>query len=102
VDLSEEGEVVDRNKGYFGVKLRGYDAMMRRGVKGSSAGRMGQAEEQAYQQEEGAGERLFAVIKRGFKAGYVVVTTVPCVHVKMVFAYFCFNLVQLGTLAGRS
>jgi len=32
----------------------------------------------------------------------VLVTTVPRVHVKMMFACFCFNLVQLGTLAGKS
>jgi len=31
VDLSLEGEVVYRDKGYFGVEPRGYDATMRRG-----------------------------------------------------------------------
>jgi len=35
------------------------------------------------------------------RAGHVLVTTVQRVHVKMVFACFCFNLMQLGTLAGR-
>jgi IS5 family transposase len=34
VDLSREGEVVYRDKGYFGVKPRGFDATMRRGVRG--------------------------------------------------------------------
>ena len=34
VDLSREGEVVYRDKGYLGVKPRGYDATMRRGVRG--------------------------------------------------------------------
>ena len=43
------------------------------------------------------GERPFALIKRVFGAGYVLVTTVPRVRVKMVFACLCFNLVQLGT-----
>ena len=47
------------------------------------------------------GERPFTVIKRVFNAGHVLVTTVQRVHVKMVFACFCFNLMQLGTLAGR-
>jgi IS5 family transposase len=42
------------------------------------------------------------VIKRMFGSGHVLVTTVKRVHVKMVFACFCFNLVQLGTLAARS
>jgi IS5 family transposase len=47
-------------------------------------------------------ERLFVVIKRVFNVGYVLVTTVHRVRVKMVFACFCFNLFQLGTLAARS
>jgi IS5 family transposase len=38
------------------------------------------------------------VIKRVFGSGHVLVTTVPRVHVKMVFACLCFNLLQLGTL----
>ena len=32
----------------------------------------------------------------------VLVTTLPRVHVKMVFACLCFNLVQMGSLAARS
>ena len=45
------------------------------------------------------GERPFAVIKWGFGSGHVLVATVERVHVEMVFACLCFNLVQLGTLA---
>ena len=40
------------------------------------------------------------MIKRVFNMGHVLVTTVERVRVKMVFACFCFNLVQLGSLAG--
>jgi len=47
------------------------------------------------------GERPFAVLKRIFNSGHVLVTTVPRVHVKMTFACLCFNLVQLDTLAAR-
>ena len=32
-----------------------------------------------------------------FGAGHALVTTVPRVRVRMVFACLCFNLVQLGT-----
>jgi len=46
------------------------------------------------------GERPFAVIKRVFHAGHVLVTTVKRVHVKMVFACLCYDLVQLNTLGG--
>jgi IS5 family transposase len=38
VDLSLPGEVVYRDKGYFGVGPRGFDATMRRGVRGHPLG----------------------------------------------------------------
>ena len=34
VDLSNPGEVVYRDKGYFGVEPRGYDATMKRATRG--------------------------------------------------------------------
>jgi IS5 family transposase len=43
-------------------------------------------------------ERQYAVIKRVFKAGHVLVTTVSRVNVKMIFTAFCFDLYQLVTL----
>ena len=102
VDLSREGEVVYRDKGYFGVEPRGYDATMRRGVRGHPLGIRDRLRNRRISRKRSPGERPFAVIKRVFHAGHVMVTTVRRVHVKMVFACFCFNLVQLGTLAARS
>ena len=101
VDLSWPGEVVYRDKGYFGVEPRGYDATMRRGVRGHPLGIRDRLRNRRINRKRAPGERPFAVIKRVFHAGHVLVTTVPRVHVKMVFACLCFNLVQLGTLAGR-
>ena len=102
VDLSRPGEVVYRDKGYFGVEPRGYSATMRRGVRGRPLGIRDRLRNRRISRKRSPGERPFAVIKRVFHAGHVLVTTVKRVHVKMVFACFCFNLVQLGTLAGRS
>ncbi len=102
VDLSRKGEVVYRDKGYFGVKSRGYSATMRRGVRGHPLGIRDRLRNRRINRKRAPGERPFAVIKRMFGSGHVVVTTLPRVHVKMVFACLCFNLVQLGTLAGRS
>ena len=101
VDLSREGEVVYRDKGYFGVEPRGYDATMRRGVRGRPLGIRDRLRNRRINRKRAPGERPFAVIKRVFNAGHVLVTTVPRVHVKMVFACFCFSLVQLATLAAR-
>jgi len=43
-------------------------------------------------------ERPFAVIKRGFHAGHVMVTTVARTHVKNIFSCFAFDLNQLLTI----
>ncbi len=102
VDLSRLGEVVYRDKGYFGVKPRGYSATMRRGVRGHPLGIRDKLRNRRINRKRAPGERPFAVIKRMFCSGHVLVTTLPRVHVRMVFACLCFNLVQLGTLAARS
>jgi IS5 family transposase len=102
VDLSRPDEVVYRDKGYFGVEPRGYDATMRRGVRGHPLGIRDRLRNRRISRKRAPGERPFAMIKRVFNAGHVLVTTVERVRVKMVFACLCFNLVQLGTLAARS
>ena len=38
VDLTEENEVVYRDRGYFGAKTKAYDATMKRAVKGHTLG----------------------------------------------------------------
>ena len=102
VDLSRPGEVVYRDKGYFGIKPRGYDATMRRGVRGRRLGFRDRSRNRRISRRRAPGERPFAVIKRVFKARHVLVTMVARVRVKIVFACFCFDLVPLGFLAGRS
>jgi len=102
VDLSRPGEVVYKDKAYHGVKSRGYDATMKRGARGHPLGIRDKLRNRRINRKRAPGERPFAVIKRVFGSGHVLVTTLPRVHVKMVFACFCFNLVQLGTLAARS
>ena len=47
------------------------------------------------------GERSFVVIKRVFGSGHVLVTSLPMVRVKLVFACLCFNLFQLGQVEWR-
>jgi transposase, IS5 family len=44
------------------------------------------------------GERPYSVIKRVFRAGHVLVTTVQRVNVEMVFNVIAFNLCQLCIL----
>ena len=53
---------------------------------------------QAYNDLGPKDQTKFAVIKRVFHGGWVLVTSLPRVRVKMVFSCFCFNLLQLWTL----
>ena len=98
VDLSVPGEVVYRDRGYQGVKPRGYDATMKRASRGHPLGIQDKLRNMRISRRRCPGERPFAVIKRVFGSGHVLVTSLMRVRVKLVFACLCFNLVQLGRL----
>jgi len=98
VDLSTEGEVVLRDKGYFGVKAKGIDFTMKRRTTDQPLGDLDIERNRLISKLRSPGERPHAVIKRVFGAGRVLVTTVKRVHVKMVVTAIAFNLYQLCTL----
>jgi transposase, IS5 family len=98
VDLSVVGEVVYRDKGYFGVVPRGWDATMLRGVLGHRLGFRDQLRNNRIGSRRRPVERGFALLKRGFGLGRMLVTRLDRVRVKLLFACFCFNLVQLESL----
>ena len=98
VDLSQSGEVVYRDKGYQGVVPRGWDATMKRASRGHPLSIWDRLRNRRISKKRCPGERPFAVIKRVFGSGHVLVTSLPRVRVKLVFACLCFNLVQLGRL----
>jgi len=80
------------------VTPRGFDATMRRGVRGHPLCEADKARNRRIGLKRRPVERVFAVIKRVFHGGRVLVTSLPRVRVKMVFSCFCFNLLQLGTI----
>jgi IS5 family transposase len=98
VDLSTEGEVVFRDRGYFGVPAKGIDFTMKRRTTEASLGDLDKERNRLICKLRSPGERPHAVIKRVFGAGRVLVTTVLRVHVKMMVTAFAFNLYQLCTL----
>jgi len=100
VDLSRRGEVVYRDKGYQGVVPRGWDATMKRAGRGHPLGIRDRLRNRRISLRRCPGERPFAVIKRVFGSGHVLVTSLSRVRVKLVFACVCFNLAQLGRLGG--
>jgi IS5 family transposase len=98
VDLSSIGEVILRDKGYFGALAKGNDFTMTRRTTEFPLSILEKERNRLISRLRSPGERPFAVIKRIFDAGRVLVTTVSRVHVKMVITAFDFNLFQLCTL----
>lgn len=98
IDLSEPGEVVYRDRGYFGAKPKGFDATMQRGVRGHPIGIRDILRNKRISKIRSPGESPYAIIKNVFHDAHTHVTTVIRVQVKMIFAAFSFNLYQLGTL----
>jgi transposase, IS5 family len=98
VDLSIEDEVVLRDRGYFGVKAKGVDFTMKRRTTDKPLGELDKERNRLISKLRSPGERPHAVIKRVFNSGWVLVTTIKRVHVKMTVTAFAFNLYQLCTL----
>lgn len=98
IDLSEENEVVYKDKGYFGVIAKGFSATMQRAVRGHPLGIKDVLRNERISVQRVPAERVYAVTKEVFKAGRVLVTTVERVNVKMLMTAFCFNLHQMRTL----
>ena len=102
IDLSEEGEIVYRDRGYQGAKCKGYNATMLRGARGHPIGIRDLLRNERISRKRSKGERPFAVIKSVFRSGYVRVTEIKRVRVKNMFTAFCFNLYQLKTISERA
>jgi len=101
VDLSKEGEVVYRDKGYFGAQPEGCDATMKRATRGHPLNIRDELRNRWISKKRAPIERIFAMMKSIFNAGHVRVTTVTRVAVKMVFAAFAFDLYHLSTIRRR-
>ncbi|AFV23451.1 transposase IS4 family protein [Methanolobus psychrophilus R15] len=82
VDLSEVGEVVYRDKGYFGAVAKGFAATMQRAVRGHPLGINDVLRNERISVQRVPCERVYAVAKEVFKAGKVLVTNVERVNVK--------------------
>lgn len=97
VDLSQPGEVAYRDKGYFGVTPRGFDATMERGVRGHPMTSADQERNKRFMRKRAQCERPYAVIKDVFHLSVVKVTIVARVHLKMLSVCMNLNVHQLKT-----
>jgi IS5 family transposase len=98
VDLSVEGEIILRDRGYFGAKANGLDFTMKRRTTEKPLGELDKERNRLISKLRSPGERPYSVIKCIFGAGRVVVTTIQRFAVKMMVTAFAFNLYQLCTL----
>ena len=99
IDLLKPGETVYRDKGYFGVKpAASMDKTMHRAVRNHPLSIKENRRNRAISRTRALVERPYAVIKRYFGAGHVLVTTVARVHLATMFACFSYNLLHLCTI----
>jgi len=98
VDLSTKDEIVLRDRGYFGAEAKGIDFTMKRRTSEKHLGELDKERNRLISILRSPGERPHAVIKRVFRMGRVLVTTVKRVHVELMVTAFAFDLFQLCTL----
>jgi IS5 family transposase len=77
------------------------DKTMRRSVRGHPIPTKDERRNRAINRTRSLVERPFAVIKRVFHAGHVMVTTHIRVHAKNLFVCFSFNLFNLITMGEK-
>jgi len=99
IDLSQKGETVYRDKGYFGtIPFASMDKTMHRAVRGRELSEKEIRRNRAISRTRSLVERPYAVIKRVFHSGHQMVTTHLRIHVKNLFSCFCYNLLNLVTI----
>lgn len=101
IDLSEEGKVIYRDRGYQGANCKGYNGTMKRGARNHPIDIRDKLRNLRISRKRSIVERPYAVIKRIFKGGRVLVTTIQRVKVKNMFSCFCYNLLQMNTLRSQ-
>lgn len=96
VDLSKSGETIYRDRGYFGVTpCASMDKTMKRATRNKPLSIKDKRRNKAISRVRSLVERPYAVMKRVFHAGHVMVTTVERVNVKCLFSCFSYNLYRL-------
>jgi transposase, IS5 family len=84
VDPSVEGEIVLRDRGYIGVETKGIEFTMKRTTTEKPLEKIDKQRNRLISGLRLPGKRPFSVIKRVFRAGGVLATTIKRVSVKML------------------
>jgi len=99
IDLSEEGQIVYGDKGYFGTKPKGHSAIMRRGTRGKKLDIRDELRNKRISRIRSNVEHPYAAIKTIQKSGHVRVTTVARVKVIVAMKFIGYNIMRLTSLA---
>jgi IS5 family transposase len=102
IDLIQPGEVVYRDRGYFGAACKGYNAIMDRNVRGHKITINQKMRNERITRKRTPWERLFAVIKNIFHSGHQLVTIILRTYTKNIFSCFGYNLKQLITIQKKT
>ena len=95
MNLANEGEVRYADEGYFDVKTKGYDAAMRKAIGGHPLNYEDEMRNKRISSKRSPVEWYFVFTRRVYKAGYVAVTTICSVRVKMIITGIVFNIYHL-------
>jgi len=97
IDLSEPGETVYRDRGYFGTTVRAsMDKTMKKATRNHPLSTKDKRRNKAISRVRSLVERPYAVIKRVFHAGHMMVTTVERVNLKNMFTCFSYDLYRMS------
>jgi IS5 family transposase len=101
INLSRVGIPVYRDKGYFGVKPKGFDATISRAMRCFKLSIWGVMRNRRISRKKSLVEYPFAIMKRVFHFSHTLVTLsrrVRVVRVKFMFSCFAYNLFALNIL----
>ena len=91
IDLSKRGIPVYRDKGYFGVKPKGYDATMTKALRSFKLSIYSILRNRRISRKRAMVEYPFSIIKRVFHFSHNLVTLSRRVRVKFMFSCFAYN-----------
>ena len=95
IDRSRNGSPMYRDKGYFGVKQKGYDAIMTKALRGFRLSIWSILCNKRIFRKRSLAEYPFAIIKSVFHFSYTLVTLSRRVRVKFMLSCFAYSLFAL-------
>jgi len=101
IDLSKRDIPIYRDKGYFGVKPKGYDVTMTKELRSFKLSIYRILRNRRISRKRALLEYPFSIIKRVFHFSHILFTMSRRVRVKFMFSCLAYNLFALGINSNR-